>query len=361
MFALQNYFCTEHCLILGAGDVIAKRLLPALLKHQFASRYRILHDGKCHPGVRRLSKLYSPFVTVSDISDEASLTKYSSSIVFVATPPDVRMSYLKTINSTKPIILEKPLVTNQADLANYLSLAALRDSCFCLGYYAQEKALPWTWLNTGFAVYQNFLQVDHEHSFDDVLNAFRELGSLIKLNIYIKEGRSRLLKPGYCFWYQNDAHGVWFDMGIHAEMLSLLAAGSNEKISNRTVVQSGTHQYQVKAQIGNTRLYFEFGKGFSEKSADRYLEATYESGKVTCSFDHSYCQVFKRDKLLFQITPTMQQSKYRILVGLVKKFVESGGWHSEKCRYDLEDIQIRALRSMIEAADGLADERVKAL
>ena len=184
--------------IIGAGDVVSKRMLPALLEKMGKSEkegnpiqiYNLNHI--VFKGNERWSV---PERLQGFLSEESNcifdLIKEDLSpnrVTWVATPSDTHLYYLRLLLE-KPgfIVMEKPIVASAGDLdelQRLLSDKTNRERVFFLSYYVLEKALLLTFLKKPNLFYLHYF----EDTMEDFYQAFLELGQLQEINVSLFEG-----------------------------------------------------------------------------------------------------------------------------------------------------------------------------
>ena len=129
--------------IIGNGKIVQKlknaigELKPSKRVAVFDLETNLKEDDFCKPNIGCATFHYYP------ISDDFLKNTYTSNILWIATPPFAHLNYLSRFINNTFIVIEKPLVTNIAELSIILQLKKknLWDKVFCLGYYYLEKAM----------------------------------------------------------------------------------------------------------------------------------------------------------------------------------------------------------------------------
>lgn len=163
--------------IVGAGDVVKNRLLPALLKHNMNAKddsekitiydlncydktgrnkgiAELLEDGVEHIGVGR-----DDFIRSVDELQGMS-NKYDDSVAWICTPSNTHWHYLDMLQDKADFYaVEKPMASNLNDLTEFKEyvLSHERSRTFFLSYYMLEKALPLTYLSRPRDLYLKYL------------------------------------------------------------------------------------------------------------------------------------------------------------------------------------------------------------
>ena len=129
-------------MIIGCGDVVKKRLRPALIRRQDIISYIFATDKD------EESKKYCKTAGEKKIMKEIRHYSDDETIVWIETPSDKHVDYLKVLldedTHCKLIVLEKPMAVSQDELDfidDYIKKSG-DDDIFFLSYYILEKALP---------------------------------------------------------------------------------------------------------------------------------------------------------------------------------------------------------------------------
>ncbi len=336
------------CIIIGAGDVVANRLLPALLNVGFAAEYLILHNGKSEIRTREIEDAR---ITVRELSTReisVCLTKHAPSVVFIATPPDPRPALCEVaLNQGHLVIAEKPLATTYEGIARLRGLGQLSQRLFALSYYTLEKALTWTCVNLPDQEHSSCLQLPNGQTMATVRDIYRQVGPLHQLQINICEGPVHEPLSGQKLWYQDYQNGVWLDMGVHIFMLAIISGVKAEKLEEADLRIVRPDQFEIEHIDKGLHFSARFGKHYLASEVDRNLFARFSNGTAHCKFDTmtSYLNDSKGKKI--ELSNRFPSLKYQSLVKQVGVFVERGGWNSTFDRHDLFDIQLSALSSLI--------------
>jgi len=334
----------DHCIIVGAGNVVAKRLLPALMRATFSDRYTILHDGK--NDIQHCEPEFPPVVTreLTTVEIKERLSECQPTVVFVATPPDPRAAYCEeALKAGHLVIAEKPLAVIPQGIARFQALGNQSNRLFALSYYVLEKALPWTWLLRPKNEWRRHLHFSDLISGQKASDAFRRMGPLQSLHINICEGAEYDAKPGERFWYQDQKNGVWFDMGVHVLMLAMISGIDSDALRDISVKKIGIDQFELAATSGDPQFTACFGKHFPHGQTGRNLTAQFRNGSVFCNFNSASCSLIEENEEPITVSTAYHSMKYRTLVGQVITFVESDGWKPISNRCDLFSVQLDAL------------------
>ena len=206
-----------HTIIVGAGDVVKNRLLPAILKRESSlpenrrGRIRIydlasksiIRDILDEEGRRtweRLKQKETDTLPVYALIE----TKRSSDdlIAWICTPSDAHWYYVDMLQDKADFIaVEKPLASDRNDLECFKSYIQTenRQHTFFLSYYLLEKALPLTFLCRPRELYLKYLAGEDGRSVGEYYQSGREsiASGVTAFEMAIKEGEdNRKLPPG---------------------------------------------------------------------------------------------------------------------------------------------------------------------
>ncbi len=339
----------ENCIIIGAGDVVAKRLLPALLSANFADNYLILHNGK--NDTKRYERDYPQIVSseMRPAKIEKCLMNSAPTAVFVATPPGPRPILCEAALSVGHLVIaEKPLAVTKEGIATFRAMGEDANRLFALSYYALEKALPWTSLHAPCTQRDELLKLPPGISMDQIRAARHRMGPLQNLNINICEGMEHEASSGERYWYQDDPHGVWFDMGVHVLMLAIISGVKPDTLRGVGIRNLSSGQYELKYSKEGVQFTSRFGKHFQQIELDRSLSATFLNGTAQCDFNLANCSLVNSQNDFVEFSNALRAPKYGILVRQIVDFIEAGGWGSISDRRDLFTTQIEALTLLLE-------------
>lgn len=322
----------DRALIVGAGDVVAKRLLPALEASRFASHYDVFHDG-----VSDLSLAQAARVTVIDMSrrPEALRDVLSDKLcgapapIFLATPPKARVELTKAaLEGWGPVICEKPLFIDRASQSAFLGIQNDFDRLFALSYYVQEKAIAWTWLNRAIPGWEPLLAEPIAGGLAAARDLFVSLGPLEEVRIDICEGKAHSAHPKRRFWFEDVANGVWFDMGVHAFMMlwQICAASTHpsQQVHVDHIRNDSNTRFEVNGEVGRARFQARFGKHFESPHISRQLQARYAAGYCNCNFETGTAEIVSDKRGAMRLVPRYGDQKYATLVRHVLAFCEKG-------------------------------------
>lgn len=307
-----------NTVIVGAGDVVSKRLLPAMIhkkrrpvednKMGEIHVYSLEQNASLREKVQfdeQESEYYTeriPDTVESIYSLIKENFKDNNTVAWIETPSDTHLYYLRLLlDKADFIAIEKPAVSNRSDLVqlkDFISSEA-RKYTFFLSYYILEKALPLTFLKRPNSFYLDYLEGCKEGK-DDKNNeenkkevakfyqSFLELGRIKKINIELIEGSdNRNLPPG----------GQLIETFIHHCLIASLFVGlpSTWKIKEyRTSEQGGESSVYLSAcgeHNEDITLNLEKGKSGKRQTAD----LTFDNGRIIADFVKKEATIIKNN------------------------------------------------------------------
>lgn len=229
MFPIENIKRGNlETIIVGAGDVVKHRLLPAILRRELlmptnkrrpVAIYDI-HDGECISSwmaddVKSMwSQLrFDSAQKTRPIFDLVNLKNSGGEqIAWICTPSDTHWYYLLLLlEKSDYVVVEKPLTSRQDELELFKEYVhgENRDRTFFLSYYLLEKALPMTFLCRPKQLYLKYLAgytndglqiMDEKASMEMIetcYQAYLEGGTIKSFTMRVVEGEdSRNLPEG---------------------------------------------------------------------------------------------------------------------------------------------------------------------
>jgi len=188
--------------IVGAGDVVSKRLLPAIKKLFPKMQIDIFHKDVCKID-EEAYHYYNFKDKIIRYMKRSEIEKkiMTSDILWIATPSHKHIPILEEwiYKNNKFIVIEKPLTSDMQELnkvKNYMN-SPMWNKVFSLSYYYQEKALPLTYIFNPNLFYEKYLTFkgmlgrewqDLRLDGEEWRNLLLGLGDLKKCSIEILEG-----------------------------------------------------------------------------------------------------------------------------------------------------------------------------
>jgi len=381
--------------IIGAGDVVKNRMLPALLDNNIynAKQISIVSDYIDEAFKIKLKDLGIAFYAVSDHSiseNEQSFEqnnkirqkivnyiKSRSSYAVIATPTDEHLAYMISLRKEGiTFAVEKPIISNKSEL-KLLDYGGdkLMEQGFLFSYYWLEKALPLNYFLTLNATYREFIDITYNGSTkymstNELSFIQHQLGKLKKIDInFFEDNEDR-------YWSLiKESGGIYYDMLIHSFTLLLHTTGLEENIvlnekssewylSNEADKKFGDLSKNLAAtfihlegSIAQCDFVIKTGKFTGTKKRDMLI--SYEHGNIYVDFDKKECIISQENKsesknILIKVKKQYQQ-KYVIQMQLFDLFIHQKGlWHG--LRFDDYPSQLKVLDKMMELLEKVKSE-----
>ncbi|PHR85675.1 MAG: hypothetical protein COA59_01665 [Colwellia sp.] len=319
--------------IIGAGDVVQKRLLPALLanglykENQIAIASDIIDsDFKKELDKKKIAyhevykKIPSTNTSHGNTEPDSEITtdpnntlksiinfiKTRSSYVLIATPADEHFPYMKALTELNISFgVEKPIVATQAELdALTLSGDNMMKNGFLLSYYWLEKALPLNYFFTLNSHYREFLDI----SFDNKKNVTasnlayikNQLGTMQGISIKLLEGIDKrawsLMKENGGFYFETLIHPITLLHNILPTKIDHSALNFSwfldESIAEQLNVEQadlGASYVEIKGKISGVNIDIRTGKYIENKT--RFIKVSFTNGSIIMNLDTLCCQI----------------------------------------------------------------------
>ena len=225
MFPTENIKTgNPKTIIVGAGEVVKKRLLPAILRRftrikpnrRGTISIYDLKDGIYVSSWKKTSDLWEQLGLPQTAKTESiySLVKepnYGDDVVaWICSPSNTHLYYLELLHAKCSFVaVEKPLTSLEDEIGKFKDYAQseYRDKTFFLSYYLLEKGLPITFLCRPKAFYTNYLagfdnegnQLSNKEESQQVIESFYktylESGQVTKFTMKIIEGKDKRTLP----------------------------------------------------------------------------------------------------------------------------------------------------------------------
>ena len=165
-----------NLVIVGAGDVVQKRLLPAIVADRNKTRdskneSRLIQLSDIGTGNNSGIRIYlydkKPIGDIMSYKVESVQEMFQRNwdkkhtIGWIATPSDTHLSYLvDMLWMMDYVVIEKPLVGSwkEMEAIHKILLSDDRNRIFCLSYYVLEKALSLVFLRRKYGFYRRYLK-----------------------------------------------------------------------------------------------------------------------------------------------------------------------------------------------------------
>ena len=371
--------------IIGAGDVVRYRMLPALIggKLYLPGQVAIISDCIDESFRNQLKKdgvafqlLTSGSSSEEKLQEVVKFIKKRSSYAIIATPTESHLGYVSALAKEGIVFgVEKPLVATAAELAVLRQCQdQLMERGFLFSYYWLEKALPLNYFLTLNPQYHRFLDINVNSRSDDrtagpdALAYLRlQLGKLVSVDITFFEGEdprewSLAKETGGLFFETlihpitllshvldqplqlKDLHAQWYVLENLPDLLSSKSLALNDYGASYVSLRSSRNA----ACAINVRT----GKFMAAK--ERSMVIGFENGVIRMDLDTRQCSISCPEAgSLAEVTilarPEIvdggQSPKYDIQMTLFDSFVHNQGrWSAQ--RYDDYPGQINVLSAM---------------
>lgn len=363
---------TGNINIVGAGDVVANRLVPALVGPPGlvpAARVRVHTIGAADSFVERLRRL-GVHVQVHDHAGSRAANQQDiiaglvadACPVIVATPSDSHWVYVDAVTKVGlRCVVEKPLTSVPGEVRILRRrLGELRHLVFALSYYGLEKALPLSYCLAQNDRFARFLDIDvaagngsrpagSERTLHQMV---AELGAPRSLRVDLIEGAERSPSGAQRAWTERP-NGLAFETLIHplivaqkfakhvaaslAEFHPVTRAGSYREAAT----PGATTFLRLDGQIGSASVALTTGKYADASSQRRRGEACFANGTLAFDFDAMTADLRLIDgaRASVRVRDTFA-GRYAVQARLALDFLEHG-WASD--RFDDLDDQMSVL------------------
>lgn len=306
MFPVENIKRgNPHTYIIGAGDVVQKRLLPAMLrrmKHLSANQkgtIRIftresvnnlketwkLNDKEKYEVNRIPEKTESIYRLIQTKNSAVEV------VAWVSTPSDTHWYYTELLqNKADFIVVEKPIASGEHDLKCFKQFidSDWRKNTFFLSYYFLEKALPLTFLKRPNDFYLKYLSGNIEEYYQKYL----ELGELKEFHMCIQEGEdNRNIPQG----------GQLIETFVHNCLIASLFVGLPDTWRNSKFQELSESRIILKAESSDkVQIDLKLIKGAEYKRQNATI--VYSKGIIDADFDKKYARInMKGDNTSYKV------------------------------------------------------------
>ncbi|HET6599620.1 MAG TPA: hypothetical protein VFG60_06620 [Burkholderiaceae bacterium] len=378
----------QHLTIIGAGDVVVNRALPALLNLGLRAQDMRLLAISDRPAGLATATLAPVMYQVVDEHAEATarIAMNSRDPILVATPTlshvPLVQALAKLANKTLaprqrlPLILEKPLCGPGQLSALRIALEAYGTTqLFALSYYQLEKALPLVFVltaNSGYLPYLYFSHADTSdtsgkwRSWKDFSWRRLKLGRLTSISGWLLEGTERSQVTGERLWLLDPKQGgVAYELMIHLLVLAHIALTNGARFSRGLVASADSRiswmhadtslapevaqrawptGLHIATKADGCAIELRAGKYVSSTDTKRSMTLRYESGTIECDLDACTSTVFDSNNTqLFTVGIRNQfAGRYSVQMDLVHRFIDRGFWWWN--RMDGLEAQLAALQ-----------------
>lgn len=379
--------------IIGAGDVVEKRILPALIDQNFyrASQLSVASDT--------ISEDFKGFLKIKGIKyfealnpsnsepltfskrnkireDITNFVAKRSSYAIIATPTEEHFPYMTALAKKQvAFAIEKPIVGNRAELEAIKTYGQdIMSNGFLLSYYWLEKALPLNYFLTLNANYRDFLDIstgDESSKFisqNTLAYIQQRLGSPRSVNITFYEQEEKrvwaLLKETGGFYYETFIHPItllYHTLGNEFDLSGVSVDWySTESAQEYFIDQKGelgANFIHLRNTIGKCKIDIKAGKFMGQKK--RCMTIEYSDGRIDVDLDEMNCKIqwLSGGKNSFTKICIKQEYKkpYATQMRLYDLFInESGKWVGQ--RFDDFPSQYKVLEEMLDILKNESEE-----
>lgn len=409
---------TTAVAIIGAGDVVRQRLLPALVNplprvkaqargmsvepieihHQAVQVYdlqgegavsdRILLQGPGEAGAQTQREI--PVRVLGDPKALIAEIVAAQVPAIIATPPDSHLYYLSMLQlKGLRFAVEKPISVFEPEIRLLLSPAgdALFADGFALSYYTLEKALPLTYLYQMNPVHRNYLDIRLQReaaaqpAFELPWNELMDQDAAPqRITLLLLEGQERSpgAAPGRAWTEDPFLGGLFYETAIHALAVLQKVLGTLEGLQLDTL-QALVSERALNARSASfvalggraasgegeaTEVQIAVGKYMPAGLCRRGVLIEYAQHRVLCDFDQQRLHARPRADapgsspmtLEIQVREPYRSRRYAVQAGLIRTFFEHG-WRG--LRYDDFEGQRQVLKWLVQQRTRIAAAQVQ--
>ena len=323
--------------VIGGGDVVSKRLYPALKSAERKIGKIEVLDLDSYTEKQSYVRY---FKTESELISHLCDRLDDDTVVWVETPTGTHVDYLRRLlkSDVRLIALEKPIACDKDDIAfvkQAITDGETRDKIFFLSYYTLEKALPLNMLFAYNEMYRKYLDIEDEY----LLKNWRmAIGSLVGAKVVIHEGADARE------WVGEDG-GHLFETFIHNVLVASLIVGrpsgwDNVKLAKNK--ETEVEAIELSASVMGAPVILSQKKGVSDAEKTRYAHFEFSDGAVDVDLE-AQCARVRLDKLGKTVRVKVKdeyRAKYSIMTDLVMRCYDG-----ELCSREVDGLenQIEAL------------------
>ena len=270
-------------LIIGNGDVVRNRLVPALERKHYTDKqivkYDIVNDSSASN-----EKCFC-FESNKKIIENICAVSGENSIIWISCPVKDHIEYLRALvcQPNRLVVCEKPICANARDLDSVRVLNnSYRDKVFYLSYYLLEKALPLYYYCVGNKKYLSYLEIR-----GDLILSRNLLGKLEKITVSIVEGPDErdLAESG----------GQLFETFIHNVLIASVICG----IPDHWEIHSASSEQEhitLNAKCKGIDIFLNQEKNEKDiKRCERKVELVYQYGQIHMDIDRGKMTIKCKD------------------------------------------------------------------
>lgn len=282
--------------IIGAGDIVKKRLKPAFeqMGYEVFLYVNIMEEGTIY----------------IDSEDKWLETLKDIDLIWIATPSFAHIGYLKKlVNLEKFIVLEKPITCYKEELKEFEEILKKNDrnKIFCTSYYLLEKALPLYYLKNNSIAYEKYLDFYENNIKIEKINVEKinnDLGKLLDVDIKIIEGEDKRTWP-----YSMKYGGHLLETFLHNILMATQFVGNPDKWINTVLsyedfikTENGISPCSIslRAKNDNININLIMKKNQEKDFIERNAKLEYENGTVYINLETQELTI-KTGKKIFKV------------------------------------------------------------
>lgn len=338
---VKKNYNKSKAFIIGGGDVVAKRLYPALKgADKPYGKVEVLDlDGY---GEKQSYVRYfeSERAIISHLSEAVD----DDSVAWIETPTGAHLSYLRPLLSTsvRLIALEKPIAYTPVDIdyvKDVIRDEENREKIFFLSYYTLEKALPLNMLFSYNERYGKYLDVEDKYI---ARNWRSHIGTPVSAEVVIHEGKDTRE------WIKFDG-GQLYETFLHNVLIASLVLGRPSGWDNAVMEKSTDGEVQsieLSASVMGAPVKLSQKKGVADAEKCRYGKFEFSDGLIVADFERQSATI-RLDRLGKTVTVAVKDTykiKYSVMADLVMRCYEG----------ELLPSEVDGLENQIEVLEWLA-------
>ena len=339
---VKKNYNKSKAIVIGGGDVVSKRVYPALVNAANPFGKVEVLDLESYPERHSYARYFESEKALSAyLTDKID----NSSVVWVETPTRTHAGYLSLLlkSHARLIAIEKPIAHSREDIdfvKRTLTDEENRKRIFFLSYYMLEKALPLRMLFAYDERYKKYLDIDDEYL---AKNWRMAIGSLVSAEVVIHEGKDERK------WISEDG-GHLYETFLHNLLIATLIVGRPANWENTRCTQTregAVESISLSASVMGAPIKLSQKKGVAESECCRYARFEFSDGLIEADFERQSASV-RLDKLGKTVSISMKDAykmKYSVMADLVMRCYEG----------ELSSDEVDGLENQIECLEWLSD------
>ena len=350
----------EEFIIIGNGDVVKKRLYPAIKKANFKDIYIDIFDLKANkketsPKQDNVRVHY--LNTSKDIVTQVKRLTNSRTLIFLCTPSDSHYCYIDELYhlNCKAFVVEKPIDCDRDRLdeirKSIIEKPELRDKFFFLSYYYLEKALPLTYFLTLDNAYLKYLYISDDIMFHDLTSHPELLGKLKNVTVSIKEPEETRQ------WVKEKKNGgQLLETFIHNVAIASMLLGDphnwQAKKGSGFTFDDTNSSIQYEGSINGCDIHLYQSKNGDIK--ERFAKIEYENANILMDLDNKqFTLTYDNKKLLIKVINAYKDN-YDVQLDIVRRVYDDEFLTSES---DGLELQIEILKWLLTINENYYNKR----